>query len=256
MITAVLLCYSRPHNMDRIIAAWLAQEEVTEVIVCDNTGRLQPLQMLQYVGDPGECLLSSGKRLVVLSSSRNYGTYIRYVAPLLAENDIICWGDDDLLPQPGLMKDLLEIWDENRLVGIMGKNFTGRNYYTATGFRGENIEYGKMVDYLCGLCILSAKKNFVGFSPMQIPTKFWSGRRLYVMGDWWWEHWLREEGNPVIELWVSPTDKYRLLKEATDQQALHVDEEFQEVREYYYRRWVTGEENRELHEIASRFTPS
>ena len=237
MITAVILAYRRFEHLEEVIQSWLDQDEVTEVIVCDNSGT-------QWKTD---------LPITVLNSNKNYGTYFRYAAPLLAENKLICWGDDDLLIEKGLMRDLLDLWSDDKLVGIMGKNFTGKTYYTATGYRGKNIKKPTQVDYLCGLCILGHKNNFVGFDPMSIRTKFFSGKQLFVMGDWWWEHWLQER-NKDMTFWVAPTDKYEQLRESTDTNALHRGDEFQEVREYYFRKWVLGTEKREINEIHNRFS--
>jgi len=236
MITVIPLCYKRFDNFERVIQSWLDQDEVDEVIVCDNSGTFK-----------------TDLPVIVLNSNKNYGTYFRYVAPLLAKNKLIIWGDDDLVAKADLAGDLLGSWTDKSLVGIMGKKFTGATYYDATGYRGENLKEDTDVDYLCGLCILGHKKNFVGFDPMSIPTRFFSGKQIFVMGDWWWEHWLKVCGK-VEKMTVVATDKYELLKEATDDTALHKGDEFQEVREYYFRKWITKLETRKIHEVDNKFS--
>lgn len=237
MITVVMLCYKRFENLERVIQSWLDQEEVSEFILCDNS----------------ETQWKTDLPIIVLNSSKNYGTYIRYVVPLLAKNQLICWGDDDIMVKKGLVRDLLDVWTENRLVGIMGKQFTGPKYYESTGVRGKRIYESIQVDYLCGNSLLSHKRNFVGFDPMQIPTRFFTGKQIFVMGDWWWEHWLQERDKDLT-MWVANTDKYTLLKESKDSDSLHVGEEFQAVREYYFRKWVLKTEGRNLDEIDFRPT--
>lgn len=237
MITAVILCHRRFENLELVLQSWLDQDEVTEVVVCDNSGT-------QWKTD---------LPVIVLNSNKNYGTYFRYAAPLLAKNELICWGDDDIVMEKGLTKDLLDIWKPLRLVGIMGKLFTGPKYYESTGIRGKKIDVPTKVDYLCGNCILGARHNFLQVDMMtDMPKYFWEGEQFLAMGDWWWEY--RLEHLLGMTFWVPPTKKYTELPEQWDEKAYHKQRPVQLVREYYFRKWILGIEGEDISAVDPRLT--
>lgn len=239
MITAVILCYRRFENLERVIQSWLDQEEVTEVIVCDNSAT-------QWKTD---------LPVVVLNSNKNYGTYLRYAAPLLAENELIVWGDDDIIMHPGLVADLLKVWDIGRLVGIWGRKLAGSaQYYESNGIQGKQLSEPVQVDYLCGLCILGHRRNFFDVDMMaDMPKYYYDGKPFLAMGDWWWEHELEKYG---VTCWIAPTDKYTNLPEQTDDLAYHRQKPLQLVREYYFRKWILGIKGEDINAVDSRLTSS
>lgn len=235
MITVVMLCHRRFENLESVIKSWLNQDEVSEFILCDNSGTRWKTNL----------------PIVVLNSNKNYGTYFRYAAPLLAENDLICWADDDIVMEKGLVKDLLDVWNENRLVGIMGRLFTELEYYKSTGVRGKQIQELTQVDYLCGNCVLGHRKNFMVVDMMiDMPKYFWEGKQFLAMGDWWWEYKLKQFFGTTF--WVTPTSKYYELPEQRDEGAYHKQEGLQLLREYYFRKWILGIEEEDINAIDKR----
>jgi len=217
MITTVIPCWKRLNNLEKVITGWLDQDEVTEVIVFDNSGSFR----------------TDLPNVEVLNSSKNYGPQAKLVAAQFAQNDIILFSDDDVLAGPGLVKDLLEYYNENRMLGIMGKVFTSDTYYTATGYRGKDINTPIPVDYLCGLVMLMNRKyTFVDIR--KCPSRH--------LDDWWLQH---EVGmaNMVHKkgysgMLVIPTKKYKLMKENYDNNALHLMPELKQLREKYFKKWI------------------
>jgi len=209
MITAIIPAWKRFTNLERVIQSWLDQEEIDEVIVFDNSGKFK-LDL---------------PNVLVINASRNLKPEAKLVAAQFAKNDILLFSDDDVIAKEGLIKDLLKGYDENTMVGIMGKNFIDSDdYYDAKGYRGHNIGKPLKVDYLCGLVMLVHRKHtFVDVR--KCPSRH--------LDDWWWQ---REIGN--IELYVMPTDKYKLLPEQTDENALHRTPELKKIRQEYYMKWI------------------
>jgi len=210
MITVIIPCWRRFKNFEKVIKAWLAQEEVDEVIVFDNSGTFT----------------TKISNVLVLNSSRNLGPQAKFACSVLAKNGIVLYSDDDVLAKPGLVKDLLSEYRIDRMVGIMGKCFTGNTYYESSGYRGANISEPVKVDYLCGLVMLVARKFGGAVATMECPTRF--------MDDWWFQHHFG------LELIVVPTKNYELLLENLDKSALHLQPEIRPIREKYFKKWVKG----------------
>lgn len=208
-VTVIIPCWKRLKGLERVIQYWLNQSEVDEVIVKDNSGGFR-----------------TELPVLVLSSNKNLGPQSKFAAAQFAKNEVILFADDDVLAKYGLVRDLLKVYNEKSIVGIMGKCFTGKTYYESKGYRGENIKDGKpiKVDYLCGLVMMAHRKHtFV--DTRECPTRF--------MDDWWWQHELKD-----ISLWVVPTNRYVVLPEDKDKNALHLQPEIKEIREKYFRKWV------------------
>lgn len=208
MITVIIPCWRRFKNFEGVIKAWLAQEEVNEVIIFDNSGTFR----------------TNIANVLVLNSSRNLGPQAKFACSVLAKNDIVLYSDDDVLAKPRLVKDLLSEYRIDRMVGIMGKRFTGNTYYKSTGYRGANISKPIKVDYLCGLVMLVGREFGGAVAVRECPTRF--------MDDWWFQHHF------ALELIVVPTKNYELLPENLDKSALHLQPEMRPIREKYFRGWV------------------
>ena len=218
MITAIIPAWHRLTNLEQVIQSWLNEEEIDEAIVFDNSG---------------ESFKTDIPNVLVLNSNQNRGPQAKFAAAQFAKNELIIFSDDDVQAKPGLTKDLLGHYNEDRIIGIMGKIFTGDTYYTATGFRGENIATPIQVDYLCGLVMLMHRKHtFVDIR--KCPSRH--------LDDWWLQHELGM-ANLVCKkrysrMIVAPTNKYYLMKEQYDSNALHLMPELKKLREEYFRKWV------------------
>jgi len=209
-VTVVILCYKRLENFEKVIRGWFAQDEVDQVIIWDNSGGFK-----------------TNLPVLVLSSNRNLGPQAKYACAQLAKNDLILFSDDDVIAKEGLLRDLMKCkgWNVNKIMGIMGRNFTGEGYYDSTAYHGSAIKNPVKVDYLCGLVMLTSRKHcFVDIR--ECPS--------VLIDDWWWQ---RETGG--IPLWLVPTKNYELLPEGkTDEHALHLKPELKTMRERYYKRWA------------------
>jgi hypothetical protein len=211
MVTVIIPCWKRFKNVEKVIRGWLDQKEVDQVIVWDNSGNFK-----------------TDLSVLVLNSNQNLGPQAKYVCGQFAKNELILFSDDDVIAKGNLIGDLSRVknGDMNKVVGIMGRNFTGENYYGSTFCQGNVIEYSVKVDYLCGLVMLASCEHcFVDIC--KCPS--------ILMDDWWWQH---EIG---VSLYVAPTKNYELLPESGDKYALHLKPELKEIREEYYRKWVKND---------------
>jgi len=213
-VTVCTIFWKRIKHFHQVLEAWLAQDEVDQVLVWDNSGNFK----------------TDLKGVIVISSSRNLNSRWRTLLAHLAKNDLIILTGDDFIVKKGLVKDLLNHYKEDRIVGIMGKNFTGDTYYTATGFRSHNISEPMKVDYLCTNICLSSRENAIDIDLREIPSVF--------IDDWWWERKLAKKG---VTLWIAPTNKWIMIPEAKDGQAHHLDIRLKELRELYFRKWIKKE---------------
>ncbi len=213
-ITVCTIFWKREKHFSQVLEAWLAQEEVDQVIVWDNSGNFK----------------TDIEGVIVISSSKNLNSRWRTLLAHLAKNDLVIQSGDDFIVKEGLCKDLLKHYREDRVVGIMGKNFTGDTYYTATGFRSHNINEPMKVDYLCTNICLSSRKNAIDIDLREIPSVF--------IDDWWWGRKLQKKG---VTLWITPTNKWVTIAESKDKEAHHLDPRLKELRELYFRKWIKKE---------------
>ena len=158
----------------------------------------------------------------VISASKSYGPIVRFVAPQFAKNDWILFADDDILPKPNFIKDLLKYSDVNKTVGILGRCFTGSTYYTSPMYSAKAVTSPQEVDYLCGIIMLTHRENSL-VDIRKCPN--------WYVEDWWWE---RETGK---KCYVVPTKNWDLMPESNDANALHCTKEAHEAREKYFKMW-------------------
>jgi len=206
-ITVIIVCYKRFENLEKIIQAWLDQKEVNQVIVWDNSGSFK-----------------TKLTALVVSSSQNLGPTAKFSLSQLADNNVILYADDDVMPKDGFVKDLLPHLKPNRIVGVQGRIFDGTNYYNSSMHYGNKAEKPIIVDYLCGFIMMANKGHSLGVNLKACPSWF-------LIEDWWWEHTVK------AELVVVPTNKYELLAERNID-PLHQRPEIKKIREEYYKKWV------------------
>lgn len=209
MITVILVCWKRFENFEKVIKSWLAQDKVSQVIIWDNSGSFKTELPL----------------VLVVSSSQNLGPTAKFSLAQLAKTDLILYADDDVVAKPGLIKDLLKHWADNKMIGVHGRKFTGTNYYNSSAYYANKITEPVRVNYLCGLIMLASKKYSLSINLSKCPDWF-------LIEDWWWQ---REIG---IELWIAPTKNYEYLPESKDKNALHLTPEIKKIREKYYIEWI------------------
>lgn len=211
MISVILTCFRRFENLAAIMAAWKAEPEVDELILWDN----------------------SGSQLIVpddsaadwhIRSSLNFGARSRYLIAPAAKNEIIMLADDDLMPGPGLVADMLRMHCRDQMTSTGGRIFTG-GYYQSRRVDADNITvvYAN-VDFVLTHACMVYKEHLLGFDCSAIS---WACDDLYVQGH------LRN-----LQYVVPRTSRYRILPEASDENALCAQpgatEEKERVwREYY-----------------------
>jgi len=210
MVTVIIPCWKRFENFEKVIRSWSDQKEVDQIIVWDNSGSFK-----------------TDLPVLVLNSNQNLGPQAKYVCGQFAKNELILFSDDDVIAKENLIGDLSKVknGDINKVVGIMGRNFTGKNYYDSTFYQGNAMEYPVKVDYLCGLVMLASRKHC--FADVRKCPKIF-------IDDWWWQH---EIG---ASLYVASTKNYELLPESVDKYALHLKPELKKTREEYYKKWILG----------------
>lgn len=201
MITVVITCYKKFDYFNRVLNAWLRESLVDEILVVDNSGGFK----------------TEIEGVKVVSLSENMGTQVKYPMALLAKNRWVIYADDDVLAIAGLAMDLYNHKVAMGAVGIIGRIFSGKSYYTSEGIRGKDISVKKRVDWLGGGCTLT-ERLAGGIEIAKCPAN--------EIDDWWWEREMRLTG-----LFVVPTKKYEFLDPS---EGIHTTEKCKEWRERFY----------------------
>jgi len=197
MITIILVCYKRFIYLDDILNAWL--EQVDEVIVIDNSGTFK-----------------TDLPILVININKNLGPQVKYPFSFLAKNKWVIYADDDIMPLPGLARDLFK-HKKKGIIGVIGRVFDGNGYYTSTGYRGGDIKRPVKVDWLGGGCTL-APRRLGAVNIRDCPAM--------ELDDWWWEDHFKHN------LYVIPTNNYKFL--FIDEDSLHKSDKCKKLREEYY----------------------
>ena len=199
---------SRLGSLEYILEAWLQQS--SEVLLCDcSCGRFKttlPIVHIQF--------------------NQDLGNKTRHAASLLTSNDFIIKADDDLMPKPGLIKDLHEGWLEvgGGIVGLLGRTFEGENYITqTTSYRANSINAPIRVDFV-GITTFTPR-NYLAFDLKgclnPIEDLFWQMKHF-----------------PGAPKWVVPTTNFKLLPEAENpDEALYKNTRAQRIRQNFYREY-------------------
>jgi hypothetical protein len=215
MITVILLCWKRFVHFEDILKFWLNQKDIGQIIVWDNSGSFK-----------------TDLPVLVISGSKNLGPGIRLVASQFAKHDYVIFCDDDIKLKDGIVTDLLAYFDPNKVVGIMGKRFTGETYVSSP--RVEWVVKPTEVDYLpYNLCLVHRSNCLVDIK--KCPD-------LDKLDDWWWGREIKKM-NPNISFWVIPTKNYSIYPEGGDKYAICKNSEVIKTREKYFRKWIKGENN-------------
>jgi len=213
MITVILLCWKRFEHFEDILKFWLNQDEVKQIIVFDNSGQFKTELPVQ-----------------VVNISENLGPSVRLMAAYYAKYDYIIFCDDDLSPRKGIIDDLIAHFDNNRIVGIMGKRFTGETYVGSPTLDGRKLKKPVEVDYVpYNLCLTHRDNCLVDIR--KCPD--------WKVDDFWWEEELKR-ANPRISLWVAPTKNFAFYPESSDKHAICKNPAVIEAREEYFKKWVKG----------------
>lgn len=204
--TVILVCYNRFERFDEVLQAWF--DQVDEVIVLDNSGKFK-----------------TDLDVLVVSMSKNYGPVMKYSMSFWARNEWIIYADDDILPLPGLAKDLWELKAIGDAVSMIGRVFDGKSYYTSTGYRGRNAPHIIKADWVgCGCAIVHRSHGAVNVRNCPVDKK-----GICVLDDWWFT---REN---ALELYIIPTDNYRFLQQGVFSKRAEVRRLREEWYDKHYR---------------------
>ena len=196
MVSAILTCWRRFENFEKIIKAWLDEPKVNEIIIWDNSGTFK-----------------TDLPVTVISSNRNFGTSERYVMAAIIKNEIAMFCDDDIIPKPGFLDHLLAHYKPNRILGVTGRIFKD-DYEDAVRNQIEsfNIEAPVKVDFVVGYLMMTHRKNLLGFNYSNA-ARYCCELELFGR--------LKEQPERNVELYVVPTTLWEKFPEGDDDNALY-----------------------------------
>ena len=200
-ITLIIAVWKRFKHLDNILKAWLKQPEIDELIIWDNSGHYRPIMPID-------------ERIKIISISYNIGTWARMAAANFARNDIVMITDDDIIVQEGFVADLLESYDENKLIGIWGRRFEGdykSGFKKENEFRADKISELTIVDFVIGLVHLTHRNNIIRIDFRDL---MWTCYDLHFNG-------ILKVTRPDIIRCIAPTTKWTQTPEETDEFALN-----------------------------------
>lgn len=239
-VTVIMTSWRRHENLASIAKAWLEQPECSELILWDNSGDTSPAYASAMANAVTEV---EEMGAWVIRSTQNYGSSARYALAALAKNEILMFGDDDVLPLPGLLNELLEVWDEDpqRMVGVRGRNWMGPEYEHHIDIYSGDLDKPFEVDMLVGYIMLCHRDLILGFNFSQAAHYCCElelfGRIRERMGAF-----------PDLQLVVSTSTSFEQLPEGEDPKtALYLQSganaEKREVWERHYKNKI----NRRVH---------
>lgn len=146
-LTLIILNWKRPHNVRRIVQAYLAYSRFDEIILWNNNP---------------ECSFKIKNEKLKYFTSENQFTVSRYAATFFARNNDIMFQDDDLFLTELQIEKLFEVHlaHPKSIIGCFGRNLKDGRYV-------RDCSYGK-VDVILGRVMLFEKKlisNFVKDCP-------------------------------------------------------------------------------------------
>lgn len=124
-VTAILLNYKRPENMEALIESLHSQTEPVSILLVDNSGQMEQWDVDRTVYAPW-----------------NAGCYARTIFALYAETKWVMMFDDDLMPNDArFVEDALRIAEQHRFItGAFGcrlsktpPHYMGRPNVDSTG---------------------------------------------------------------------------------------------------------------------------
>lgn len=205
-VTVILTCWKRFENFEKIIKAWLNEEEVDEILIWDNSGTFK-----------------TELPVTVFNSNLNLGSSVRYMLGAIAKNDYILFCDDDVLPHKGITNDFIKYASPEKITAVTGRFFKG-SYHNNEVVRATDVKDIVKVDFVIGYLMMIHRNLLLGFNYRTFP---WHCCELYLEG-------LNKDRST---LHVIPTDKFTKLPEGEDDNALYRQPAAFEEKEEIYRRF-------------------
>lgn len=149
-VSAILLSWRRPKNIERIVAELRTWKRIGEIMVWNNN----PDQKLSLAG------------ATVIDSGRNFGCLARYGLVALAENDTIWFQDDDLLVTEAQFERIFAAYlkDAGRIYGCRGRNLQDGAYVMREAYGDCDIIVGQTM--LFHRSLLNYLFRFLGSIPI------------------------------------------------------------------------------------------
>jgi len=217
-VTLITTIWKRRKYLDRFLNAWLAQPNIDEIIVWDNSGEYRPAVL-----DP---------RIKIINASYNFGTWVRDMASMLAKNELVIVSDDDVIVEEGLVEEMLGYYTKDMLLGVWGRQFKGQKTYGETGTcNSKTIDIDKLtdVDFVVGLIYMTERKYLF---PIDHRDMMWTCYDLHLNGE-------LKKHYPQVRRCLFPTTKWEQTEEETDTSALNRHEDAgKEKQELYERYWL------------------
>lgn len=210
-ISVILICHKRFRIFEDIIRFWLSQPKVDEVLVMDNSGTFK-----------------TELDATVFNCSKNLGPGARIPLVQYARNEKIITCDDDLELKDGIIEDLEKYWNENTIVGIMGKLWNNRDYLKCKHIDGLNLSAPVEADYVPYNLALFHRKWFTRYDLFQIPEHFYTDD-LWLCLKW------KQDGAKLLTI---PTRNYSQARENRDENAMHRRSDLKSKRQIYLEKWV------------------
>ena len=129
-VTAIVINWRRPDNVQRIIRALRQSSEPCRIIVCDVLVDGHYLKDNFFEGADE-----------VLHLSRNHGGFNRLVPAMLVQSEFTYFHDDDMLPGPEALRALVHCADgmlDMGALGQIGRVYPGGEFGTGNVLRGSH----------------------------------------------------------------------------------------------------------------------
>lgn len=215
-ISLILPVRHRLTHLPMLIRLW--SEQVSEIIIWDDSASLDPASV-----DPAR----------VIHGCSVFGSSVKFRAANICSNELIMVADDDVIPKPGLVLDLLSHrmsliksgQPNNTVVSIYGRRVAKQTGYKANRrITSKTIDTAAQVSW-CGRLSLSPIETYL------VPMQGCSDMRL---DDLYWSWQLAQRGVPI---WVIPTDRWENASHATDEYSLSKSDGFFKLRDDFVRQW-------------------
>lgn len=141
-LTLIILNWKRPHNVSRIMQAYLTYSRFDEIILWNNNPK---------------CNFTITNEKIKYFTSENQFTISRYAAIFFARNNDIMFHDDDLFLTEVQIEKLFEahLAHPKSIIGCFGRNLNNGRYV-------KHYSYGR-VDVILGRVMLFEKKIIANF---------------------------------------------------------------------------------------------
>ena len=218
-VSIVITTWRRFKNIHTILKAWVAEPEVAEVIVFDNSGRF---------------IAPHPDGVKVINSQHNFGSQAGFMSGNFTSSEYVMVVNDDILPQPGFTARMFEWLEKVRspasrahaLLSVHGRTLRGGTYKSALNpiHRGDLVEAPVRVDYI-GQVYFGHRSNFTfdlgGACDPRLDDIDWNAKLR------------RQKEGQNVTFWVVPNALYTRGEDCNDKYSISRLQGFWSIREQY-----------------------